>query len=439
MLESQRIELRRSNVRERLGDIQKLAGDAYGDDIRAEERALQDEYTALEQRHRSAIISEDRTLDDAKATAGEGGDAEHRERVELRSKASLSTYLTAAAQGRMVSGPEHELCAAAGVSGIPLELWDVPEQRSAEHRAITPAPGTVGINLDPIRPAVFANSIAARLGIDMPRVASGTYASATITGSQTAAAKLKSPHADAAAVATAGALTVTTATPKRVSARLELAIEDIAAVGQQNFESILRQNLELVLSDALDDQAINGNGTAPNLKGMFANLTNPAAPAAAVETFDRMIAIFAAGVDGLWATMANQIGVVVNPETYRLALQTFRDRVIDTGNRGGVSLGDDSFADYAMQHFGGFWTNKRMPDKASHIAQAILYRGGRSAMGASSGMRTAVCPHWGEISIDDIYSGAASGTRSFTMHVLLGDVILVQPDAYAQVAFRVSV
>ena len=32
--------------------------------------------------------------------------------------------------------------------------------------------------------------------------------------------------------------------------------------------------------------------------------------------------------------------------------------------------------------------------------------------------------------IDDIYSGSASGTRHFTLHVLLGDVILIQPDAY---------
>ena len=53
-------------------------------------------------------------------------------------------------------------------------------------------------------------------------------------------------------------------------------------------------------------------------------------------------------------------------------------------------------------------------------------------------MRTAVCPHWGEVSIDDIYSGSAKAERYFTMHVLLGDVILVQPNAYAQVAFRVS-
>ena len=122
---------------------------------------------------------------------------------------------------------------------------------------------------------------------------------------------------------------------------------------------------------------------------------------------------------------------MANPETYRLSLRTFRDAA-------GQDLGDVSFADYAMQHYGGWWTNKRMPDKAAHIAQAILYRKGRSMQGGSMGMRTAVCPHWGEISIDDITSGSAKGERYFTMHVLLGDVILVQPDAYSQIALRVS-
>ena len=59
-------------------------------------------------------------------------------------------------------------------------------------------------------------------------------------------------------------------------------------------------------------------------------------------------------------------------------------------------------------------------------------------MGGSGGMRTAVCPHWNMISIDDIYSGSAQGERYFTMHVLLGDVILVQPDAYTQIAFKTA-
>ena len=71
------------------------------------------------------------------------------------------------------------LQAAAGVQGIPLELWDVPAP--TEQRAATEAPGTVGVNLDAIRPAVFANSIAPRLGDrNAASHESGTYASATI-------------------------------------------------------------------------------------------------------------------------------------------------------------------------------------------------------------------------------------------------------------------
>lgn len=425
MTESQKIELRRSRVRERLGEISKLEGDAYTDEIRTEERALQDEYTQLEQRHRSALIAESEELETRRAEAGEGLKPEDRERMELRSKALLTNYFQAFARGRLVSGAEAELSAAAGVQGIPIELWDVPqpEQRQTETRAITPAPGTVGVNLDPIRPAVFAGSIAARLGVDMPRVASGTYATGTITTSADPEALGKS----AAVTADAGAITVTTATPKRVSARLELTLEDIAAVGQANFESILRQNLSLALSDELDDQAINGDGSAPNLAGFFNRLTAPAAPAANVETWTRFLAIQSGGIDGLWATELDQIGIVCNPETFRLAAATFQG-----------TDSEESAASYMKRVGGGFWTNKRMPDKANHIAEGILYRMGRSGMGASAGMRTAVCPHWGEISIDDIYSGSAKAERYFTMHVLLGDVILVQPDAYAQVRFRVS-
>ena len=284
MLQSQKLELRRSEIRQRLGEIGKLEGDAYSDEIRTEEKNLQTELTDLEQRHRSALIAEGEDAEKrAKETAESDVDPETRERIELRSKAQLTNYFTARASGKTVDGPEAELQAAAGVQGIPIEIFDVPEQRSVitedgiERRAVTPAPGTVGVNLDPIRPAVFAQSIAPRLGIDMPRVASGTYASGTITTNQSAAAK----DAGADAVAAAGAITVTTATPKRVSARLELRIEDIAAVGQSNFESILRQNLSLALSDELDDQVINGDGAAPNLSGIIKELediVNPADP-----------------------------------------------------------------------------------------------------------------------------------------------------------------
>ena len=100
--------------------------------------------------------------------------------------------------------------------------------------------------------------------------------------------------------------------------------------------------------------------------------------------------------------------------------------------------GELSAAAYATMNTGGLWTNRRMPAAVSTIQQAILYRKGRSMMGGAGSMRTAVVPHWAEISIDDIFSASASGERFFTLHVLLGDVILVQPDAYAQIAFKVA-
>ena len=423
MTESQKIELRRSKVRERLGSIQKLAGDAYTDEVKAEERSLQDEYTDSEQRHRSAIIAEDSALDDAKGEAGDL-DAEQRERIELRSKASLGAYMRSALTGRVVSGAEAELQAAAAVDGIPMELWDVPrpEQRNgAEHRAVTPAPGVVGINLDPIRPAVFAPSIASKLMIDMPRVASGTYATGTVSSTVGSVLTADAVAKQAEVPQSAGAITVGTASPKRVGASLGLTLEDIAAIGTENFESVLRQNVSLVLSDELDDQMINGAGQNDDLTGIFQRLDNPDAPAAAVETWTRFLAIQSGGIDGLWATELEHIAMVVGVDTYRLSAATFQG-----------TDSEESAASYLKRQGAGYWTNSRMPAAAANIQQGIVCRKGRP------GMRTAVSPTWGSISIDDIYSGARKGERYFTVSAIVGDVILVQPDAYAQIAFRVS-
>ena len=123
-------------------------------------------------------------------------------------------------------------------------------------------------------------------------------------------------------------------------------------------------------------------------------------------------------------------------DSCKLSVKTFRDRVIDTGQRGSVSLGDTSFADYAASHTAGWWTNKRMPATASNVQQAIVCRKGRSM--TPEAIRLAIAPHWGYLSVDDIYTGARKGQRRYVLSVLVGDVILGQPDAYAQVAFRVS-
>ena len=418
---------RQSKDRGRMAELAQV--DELSDEQRSELDTIEKGTPDLERQIRAAVVANEEEEKEAETRAAVEPDAETRERIELRSKASLTSYLRAALSGSMVDGAEAELRSAAGVSGIPLELWDVPDPR--EKRAATEAPGTVGVNLDSIRPAVFANSIAPRLGIEMPRVDSGTYVSATISTSLTATAQAKG----GAQAATAAMFTATSATPKRISARLSIQIEDVAAVGQANFESVLRENLALVLSDELDDQAINGNGSAPNLTGIFQRLADPSAAPSAVADFDAFAAAHAGGIDGLWSNTLKEVGIVVGPTTMGLSARTFQTA---TNYKGEMSA-----AAYAMNQTGGWWTNKRMPDAATfmtvdEVQQAILYRMGRSMMGGAGAMRTAVCPHWNEVSIDDIYSDSASGTRHFTMHVLLGDVILTQPDAYAQIAFKVA-
>ena len=423
-----KLEKRRSEIRSRLGEIRGLAGDAKTSEIKAEEVELDAEFSRSELSLREAMEAEELELRAARETAG-GLTAEQTERLELRSRARFGAYVEAAIRGRAVQGAEAELMEAAGVDGIPLELWDTREslearaqrQNGVEHRVLTPAPGTVGINMDPIQPAVFAPSIAEKLMIEMPMVASGTYATGTISQSLTADAVAKSADVPQ----TAGTVTVGTTGPHRVGANLALAIEDIAQIGTANFESMFRSNVSMALSAELDDQLINGDDSSDDLNGILNRLDNPDAPAASAETWERFLVIQSSGIDGLWATMLSHVALTVNAETYRLMASTVR-----AGNAA------DQTALEHMTRVGypsaGVWTNSRMPAKANHIAQGILCRKGRM------GMRTAVAPVWGYLSIDDIYSGARKGERYFTASVLVGDVILVQPDAYSQVAFRVS-
>ena len=408
MTKKNQLLVEQSEIRQRLNGL--LGQDTLDDGERTELETKTARAQQLEVEVRAALIAEP----DATETRESTIDSETRERLELRGKARLGRYVEAAMRGRQVDGAESELMVAAGVDGIPLELWEKP----IEHRDITPAGSTVGVNLDPIRPAVFAPSVIEMLGVDMPTVGSGSYSTATISTSVTASALAKG----GAAPQTAGALTAATVVPKRISGSLGLSLEDIAAIGSENFESALRENLSLVISDALDDALLNGTGTAPALTGIFQRLTNAAAPSAGLETWSDFLSKQAAGVDGLWAAQLDQIGLLLGVDSYRLAASVFQS-----------SDAEESALSYLTRQGESVMTNKRMPAKATHIQKGILVRKGRA------GIRTAVAPTWGSVSVDDFYSGAIKGERYLTVAVLVGDLVLVQPDAYTEVAFRVSI
>ena len=260
MTPKQKLQLEQSEKRQWINEL--LAADTLTDEERSELDGLTKRMQQIEVELRAAIVAEPDPV------TSPASDDTARDRLELRSRASVGRYLLAAMPGRSIDGAERELLDEAGLDDgtIPLELWDTnPIEQRAD--TVSGAPSTVGVNLDRLRPAVFAPSILPRLGVEMPRVKSGTYASGTITTSLAAASQAKGDAAEASATA----FTVTSVTPKRITARLAIAIEDVAAVGQANFESVLRENLSLVLSDELDKQGLNGAGgnSGKDLVGVF--------------------------------------------------------------------------------------------------------------------------------------------------------------------------
>ena len=413
----QRLTIKTSEQRSRLAELAGL--DELTDELRAELGTLGTAHQDTEAQLRAAIAS----TPDPDLAVDPTVDPEVRERMELRGRASFGRYLVAALTSQQIAGAEAEYQAACKVPGIPLDLFeqDRPEIR-VDAASGVPATGT-GTTVAPVQPFVFSQSIAPILGIDMPSVGSGSYSEMTISTALTATAKNKATAQES----TAAVLTPATAKPRSIRGRLTLNLEDVAAIGQANFESALRQNAQAVVSDALDTQVISGNGTAPNLDGLINQLTDPTDPTA-VAAFDDFVAAFADSIDGLWAGTPREIGIVANVDAFKLSAKTFRD-----GSGGQSRAGDMAFSDYAKAHYGAWFTNKRMPATASTIARGIVYRMGRL------GIRTACLPTWGSIAVDDIYSDAQSGQRHFTLNILVGDkVLLVQPDAYDLVEFKVA-
>ena len=117
---------RQSRERQRMAELSRV--ESLGDEQRAELDTIETGTPDLERQIRAAGVAIEQEETEQRTAQTAAGDPEMRERIELRGRASLTGYLLAAARGRLVSGAEAELQAAAGVEGgIPLELWDVPE------------------------------------------------------------------------------------------------------------------------------------------------------------------------------------------------------------------------------------------------------------------------------------------------------------------------
>ena len=262
MLPIDDLKIRRSEVRQRLNEISGLQGDALSDEVRAEADTLGKELDGIEVRYRAAVRAQPEP--EHRDTIVE--DSEARERRKIRNKTGLGDYLTAACSGAPVGGAAAEFNASYNVPAgdhVPRALFDDPalELRQAEHRAITPGPA-VDAPAMPTIPYLFEAAVVSTLGLDFPTVASGVQQVPSITTAPPSSVVAK----DGAALSTAGAYSLASRTPKRLTGQIDFRVEDLAV--HPALDSDLSMSLQDSLSNQLDEEAFNGGG-GDDLSGLF--------------------------------------------------------------------------------------------------------------------------------------------------------------------------
>ena len=173
----------------------------------------------------------------------------------------LGNVFDAVLEHRELTGREKELQDHFKLAGnqIPLAMLEV--------RAITPAPANVGQSQAAIIPAIFPQSAAAFMGIDMPTVGVGESVYPVLTSQQQAGDVDEAASVDE----TTGAFTADVLSPRRIQASFFYSREDRARFA--GMDAALRQNLSDALSSGLDKIVI-----AKTDSGLIDFGTDPTAP-----------------------------------------------------------------------------------------------------------------------------------------------------------------
>ena len=400
MTDLQQATLKVSEARAALLD---LGDDAEASEIEPREKALKD----AEARHRRALL-----------LADEGEQKKAEERAPLAARVEVREYLAEALTGTPVQGAaqeiREELKLDRGV--LPWEaLLPRQENRAETAASVTSAPSDVGANQQSIVARVFARSVSRFLGVEMPSVPVGESLYPILSAGNAAVVRGKGVAHDA----TAATFTVVTASPKRVTARYLLRLEDLMSFAMM--EDALRRDLADAIQDELDDITVNGSGTAPEPSGLLHRLTDPADPTAVVTAAD-LIGAQASGVDGKFAANLMDTRQLLGVESYAKAASL---SAWGAGSNG-------SAADYLAARSGGLMASDRIAasDDTSHFQNAIVHLMG--------GVNRAHMPIWqGVRLIRDEVTGAASGEVAITAHAFF-DFLVTDLRPWKQLIFQTA-
>ena len=364
MLESQKIQIEQSEIRERLNGL--LAKETLTAEEAEQQAKLQTEYNALEARYRTAAIVEagNGTATES-AETDKPADGEAAELRELRGKAKLSRYLSAAAKGGALDGAElelsqHEVRAEGAGVMVPFSVLAGEREERADSATTLPArPTAAGQQAErDFIGRVFEGSVGDYLGVETIGVERGTASYYVLSDGVAVEAKASGSRKDAEAATITGVVL----SPKRLTAGYQLSVEDMAR--SAGYEEALRRDLGAAISRERDNLIINGSGQAPQPQGLEVALANPADPAAEANYAEWVKAV-AGGVDGLYAGHLREVKALVPVAGYQpCGFPLF------------TTNGDYSAADYLADHSGGFmaspnsWQNpKRTTSRMAYLCR----------------------------------------------------------------------
>ncbi len=410
MTNLQRLELRASELRQKLNDLSGLA--ELSDEQRSEIDTLSIEYADVERQKRAAILAGD-TPETPEPNAG--GDAETREIAELIERAEIRNYLVSAAQGNPVDGVEKELRQAilgddADETNMPIDIL-LPLETRADVSSDVAA--SIQHHQQNIIGRLFAETAGAYLGVQRPSVGIGETHYYALTGGTIGDVRSDSVAIDAAAAT----FTTKSVAPVRLTARYLFGLETTARI--RGFEEALRADIRAVLGDKLDNLALNGQAAvadvSPLIEGIIRQLTDPTDPTTEA-TWNDYLSLYPTRVDGKTSMDGSNVRLLVNPETYKHAH--------------GLQIATSGELLRRELPSGRFRASANMPLTASTIATLLSY--------TASARTGFVQPVWRGIQlIRDVYSKAAEGQVALTA-IMLSGAAMVDASQYRRHEVKIA-
>lgn len=398
---------KQSKARSRLSEIAILPEGEITDEIRAEAEALHSATPDLELRIRSARAALDDEQKPDDTTDTDPADGEARERLRLRSKVRIGSYMEAAIRGGVVSGAEAEYNSALGIreSGFPLEILAPVETEDDIRRRATTDAEAGGVQATAWIDRVFADHLASRhVGVTFKSVAPGVQRVPLTTAGATVAQRGRSE-------ATADApwtVTTTDIDPHRAAVRAVFTRED--QLRNPGLEDALRRELRMALAEGVDRAIFLGDSGANEDSADIIGLNTAAIGEVTLKQADKVkadktLAAFAGMIDGKYSQGLDDLRIVASVGAGVLWLTTIHS----------TQTSNETVSQFLM-HSGLSWRMRGEIETATSNGKFGAF------VGLQRGITDAACAAvWdaGEL-IRDHYTRSAQGEVALTLNYFWG-------------------